>query len=304
MNLRWKELTVAFLMAVVLWYGVSGSEKIESLVEVRVDYRGLPQGLVVRSGLVNKVSVRVRASAGMLRSLTSRDYAFFMDLSDVHKGENALAVNLAYLPFRSGVEVIEVTPSRIFLDVDTISTKTLPLEAQISEELPGDYVAHASLTPEEIAVTGPSTLLDAMDRLVVHVPVETPAQVGETQFTRLLPLPEGMDANPPEVRVILNIGINRKRVRVTRTVQVEAPPESGIFVRPDKVAIDVAMPESLAAKAASNKEIRAVAHLTWHDFGSYTLPVQVELPPGAEIVEVSPPMVTVTLEQKQPPAKQ
>jgi YbbR domain-containing protein len=299
MKLRWKEFTVAFLMAVVLWYGVSGSEKIESQVEVRMDYRGLPQGLVVRSGLVNKVSVRVRASAGMLRTLTSRDYAFYLDLSDVHKGENILAVNMAYLPFRSGVEVIEVTPSRIFLDVDTVGTKVLPLEAQVMVELPEDRVAHVSFSPQEVTVTGPSTVLDEMTGIAVQIPVENPGQIGENTFTRLLPLPDGVDASPPEIKVTLNMGIKRKLTKVTRTVQVTAPPDDmGKFIRPDKVSIDVAMPESLVSKAASNKDIRAFVQLTRHDLGSYTLPVQVELPDGAELIAVDPPSVTVTLEQK------
>ncbi|MCL1940069.1 MAG: CdaR family protein [Desulfovibrionaceae bacterium] len=298
MKLRWKEFTVAFLMAVVLWYGVSGSEKIESQVEVRMDYRGLPQGLVVRSGLVNKVSVRVRASAGMLRTLANRDYAFYLDLSDVHKGENVLAVNMAYLPFRSGVEVIEVTPSRIFLDVDTVGTKVLPLEAQIMVELPEDYVAHVSFNPPEVTVTGPATVLDDLTGIAVQIPVENPDQIGETTFTRLLPLPDGVDASPPEVKATLSVGIKRKLVKVTRTVQVTAPPDMGKFIRPDKVNIDVAMPESLVSKAAANKDIRAFVQLTRHDLGSYTLPVQVELPDGAELIAVDPPRVTVTLEQK------
>lgn len=298
MKLRWKELTVAFLMAVVLWYGVSGSEKIESQVEARVDYRGLPNGLVVRSGQVNKVSVRVRASVGMLRSLANRDFAFYLDLSGVHKGENTLAVNPGALPFRSGIEVMDVTPSRIFLDVDTISKKVLPLEAQITADLPGDYVAHASFHPKEVTVTGPTSLLEEMSSVIVSVPVEESAQVGETQFTRLLPLPDGMNASPPESKVTLSIGIKRKLVKVTRTVQVEVPPELGRYIRPDKVGIDIAIPESMAGKAGSNKEIRAFVQLTRHDLGSYTLPVQVELPPGAEMVEITPPRVTVTLEQK------
>lgn len=298
MKLRWKEFSIAFLMAVVLWYTVSGSEKIESQIEVRVDYRGLPQGLVVRAGLVNKVLVRVRASAGMLRSLTGRDYAFFLDLSDVHKGENTVAVSFASLPFRSGVEVIDVTPSRIFLDVDSISKKTVPLAAQLVATLPQDYVAHASFVPEEVTLSGPSGILEEVDSVSVQVPIEPPYEVGETQFNRTLPLPDGVDATPPEVKVILNIGITRKVVKVSRTVQVEAPPELGRYIRPDKVSIDVAMPASLASKAANSKDIRAFIHLDRHDLGSYTLPVQVELPPGAELVEVNPTKVTITLEQK------
>lgn len=305
MKLRWREFIVAFLMAVILWYGVSGSEKLESQVEVRVDYRGLPQGLVVTSGQVNKVTVRVRASMGMLRSMGGRDYAFLMDLSDVRKGENVLAVNLAYLPFRSGVEVMDVTPSRITLHVDTVETKIVPLKAEVSGDTPPDFVAHVSFTPPELTVSGPSALLEDMDAISVPVVINGPVVPGTTESKRLVPLPDGVDATPTEVKQSVQMGIRRKLVSVTRAVQVDAPAHLGKFVRPDKVSLAVAMPQSLAGKAASNNQIRAFVNLGTYDLGSYTLPVMVALPEGAELVEVEPARVTVTLEQKPqtPPKK-
>ena len=298
MKLRWKEFSVALLMAVALWYGVSGSEKIESRIEVRMDYRGLPQGLVVRSGQVNKVSVRVRAPAGMLRTLTSREHAFFLDLSHVRRGENILAVSVADLPFRSGVEVIEISPSRIFLDVDTVSSVSLPLEAQVTGALPRDYVARILFSPEKVTVTGPSSVVNTMTGIGVQISLEDPGRIGETRFTRLLPLPDGIDASPPEVRVVVNIDVNRTPVRVTRNVQVTMPPGMGSVIQPERVRIDVAMPESLAPRAASNRDIQAFVEFTEHEPGSYTLPVQVRLPVGAELIGVDPPGVVVVFEQR------
>lgn len=299
MKLRWREWIIAFLMAVVLWYGVSGSEKVESLLDVRVDYRGLPQGLVVRSGMVNKVAVRVRASAGMLRSLTGRDFAFFMDLSDVRKGENVLAINLSYLPFRSGVEVMEVSPSRISLIVDTVESKSVPLEADITGELPVDHIAQVVFTPPEVVLTGASSVLDTISKLVVPVTLDSPVTLGVTDSKRLLPLPEGIDARPPEVQIARHIGIKRKLVVVTRTVQVDTPAQFGKFVRPDKVTISVAVPESQAGKAAANSAIQASAVPDRMEYGSHDLPVTATLPENAELVSIDPPRVTVTLEQRQ-----
>ena len=298
MKLGWKELAIAFLMACALWYGVSGSEKLETQLEVRMDYRGLPQGMVVRSGLIDKVSVRVRAPVGMLRTLSSRDYVFYLDLSNIHKGENTLAVSMAYLPFRAGVEVMAISPSRIFLDVDTVSSKNLPLEAQLSAELPRDYTVQVSFNPQEVMVTGPSSLVDEMTRIAVQVAADNPDQPGETTFTRLLPLPDGIDASPPEVRITVNIDVNRRPVRVSRSVQATVPQDMDKVIWPERVNIEVAMPESLASRAASNREIQAYVQLTRTDPGSYTLPVQVELPAGAELIAVVPPTITVTLEQK------
>ncbi|MDR0338903.1 MAG: hypothetical protein LBH65_01345 [Desulfovibrio sp.] len=304
MKLRWKECVIAFLMAFVLWYGVTGSEKVESQVEVRVDYRGLPQGLVVRDGFINKISVRVRAPMAMLRSVSQRDYAFPLDLSGVHKGENTIPIHVSYLPFRSIVEVIDVMPSRIFLLVDTMTSKKVPLELFLLDPAPKDHTAKATFEPAEVTLSGPSGLLDDIDGVPVPISLEIPIIQGITESRRVLNVPDGIDASPSEVKVSLHVGIKRKEVKVTRSVQASAPSGLGKFVRPDKVTITLSLPESLAAKAASNADIKAVVDMPSTSLGSYTLPVRVTLPEHAELRSVDPPRVTVTLEQKQTaPAK-
>jgi YbbR domain-containing protein len=300
MKLRWREFLIAFLMAIVLWYSVSGSEKVESQAEVRVDYRGLPQGLVVRGGQVPRVTVRLRASAGMLRTLSGRDFAFYMDISDVRKGENLLAINPASLPFGSGVEVIEIMPSRIVLDVDTLDSKIVPLTADITGDLPPDRITQVSFTPPEVTLSGPSTLLAGIENIAVPLQVNEQAAVGVSESKRLLPLPSGVDSTPAEVKVVQHTGIERKLVTVTRTVQVDAPASFGKFVRPDKVTITLAVPDSQAARAGSNNAIQAFVALRRTELGSYTLPVQTTMPENSELVSVEPPQVTVTLEQRQP----
>jgi YbbR domain-containing protein len=303
MKTRWRDLLVAFLLAVVLWYSVTGSEKVESQMDVRVDYRGLPQGLVVRSGQVPRVTVRVRASIGMLRSLSGRDFAFFMDIADIRKGENLLAINPSSLPFRSGVEVIEIIPSRIILDVDTLDSKYVPLAADpATDGLPPDYITQFTFDPPEVQVTGPSTLLAGMEKIVLPLQVDNDAALGSTEFKRLLPLPDGVVSIPAEVKITQHIGIKRKLVTVTRTVQVDTPAAFGRFIRPDKVTLTLAVPASQAAKAASDSAIQAFASLGSQELGSYSLPVQAAVPENCELVSIVPPQVTVTLEQKQAPA--
>lgn len=302
MKQRWREILLAFLMAVTLWYSVSGSEKLESQIDVRVDYRGLPQGLVIRSGLINKVTVRVQAPGAMLRTLSARDFTFYMDLSRVRKGRNMLPINLADLPFHSGIDVLDATPSRITLDVDTLESKEVPLVAEISGLPPGDLAAEVSFMPPAITITGASELLAPIDKLSVPVLIEEPIVPGTSVTQRLLNLPEGVDYQPTEVKIATRIDFKRKQVKVSRSVQVDVPSSLGKFVRPDKVDISLAIPESLADKAASNKEIKAFVRLEQYDLGSYTLPVRVSLPNGAELVGVDPPQVSVTLEQKQPGA--
>lgn len=299
MKLRWRELIIAFLMAVAVWYIVTGSEKVESQLEVRVDYRGLPHGLVIRSGTVNKVSVRVRASMGMIHSLSGRDFACFVDLSSVRKGENILPVLPSQIMLPGGVEVIDVTPSRIYLDVDTLESKMVPLRIEIQGDLPGDYIVEATPLPAEVRITGASSQVEGIKDLPLSLAVERPLVPGTTEIRRLVSVPDGVDSSPSEIRITLHVGIKRKLAQVTRPVTVQVPEQFSLQVRPDKVRISLAVPESLAGKAASDEGIKAYAQLGTHGLGTHALPVQVLLPEGMELVKVEPAQVSVTVGQKQ-----
>ena len=70
---NWKYLLISLGMALLLWYTVNAREQIERVVEVRLDYKGLPEGLVVTSGQVSKITVRLRGPMELLRSLSSRE---------------------------------------------------------------------------------------------------------------------------------------------------------------------------------------------------------------------------------------
>ncbi len=304
MKLDWKALCVSCIIAVVLWYGVSGSEKVESLVELRVDYRGLPPGLLVRGGLVNKVEVRVKAPLGTLRALTSRETnVYYMDLASVQKGENLLDFDSARLPFRGNIEVLEVIPPRISVDVDVVASKKMILEAEIKGALPEDFTAQAIFSPAEVSLTGPSTLLEKLRKLRVPISLTGPVSLGQTESRRKLELPVGVESNPAEVVVSLHIGIKRKLVSVTRQVQLESSATaSEIAIQPDKVAVKLAVPESQAGDAVLNSAIKAFVRMEHFRMGTYTLPVQVKMPEGAELVEVEPSQVDVSLGQRKPGA--
>jgi YbbR domain-containing protein len=297
---NYKELLLAFTLALMLWYGVSGSEKLESQVDVRVEYRGLPSGLVVTKGYIGKVSLRLRASAGVLRSVSERDFSVQMDLSGVREGENMLAVNPAYLPMRGGVEVIEVVPSRIALYVDAAARRTVPLTAQVQGMVPGDMELTVTVVPPEVEISGAASLVDDIGKLEIPVRIELPLVPGTKESRRALPLPDGVDADPGEVVVVVQAGAKRRLLEIVRNVRFDAGAGGGA-VTPNKVRITVRLPESAASGAASDPGIRAYAREA--QGGGSMLPVQVELPAGVDLVGVDPPRVRLEKRRDPTPPK-
>ncbi len=299
MKLRWRELLLALVMAVALWYSLTGSEKVESLVEVRIDYRGVPSGLIIRDGLIDKVSVRVRGSVGLLRSIRGNNFPISMDLSSLQKGVNTLVIQPDMFRF-GGVEVVEVIPPSVRLDVDTVSEKKLPVEADVRGDLPADFVAQVKLTPDVVSVRGPTSLVEPMKNLRLAVPLANGTGPGVQDSRQPLVLPQGVDATPSDIAVQLRVGLKRKTISVTRAVSAHAPASVGLFIRPERVRITLSLPVSQAAGAGENEGIAASVVLPSSDLGSYSLPVHVRLPEDAELVKVEPGSVSVTVEQKHP----
>ncbi len=300
MKLRWKELLLAVLMAAGLWYIVAGSEKLESVVSVRVIYKGTPPGLVVLNGMVDKLEVRVRATPGILRTVTGREIPFAMDLAGLKPGENILPVEAGRLPFLDDVEVMDVNPPRIQLEVDTMASKTVPVAVDIQGDTAKGLVLQADVEPPQVELRGPSTRLAEVKTVRVPLNAEAETTLGLRTEKRSPVLPDGVESIPPQVDMTVEVDYSRKQVKVTRPVRVEETEGLGVFLRPAKVTISVALPESRVAQAATDPEIRAWVEPTSRAPGSYTLPVRVSVPDGAQLVKVEPEETVLTLEQAGP----
>ena len=298
MVIRWKVLGIAFLLSFALWYSLSGSEKVESQFEVRVDYRGIPANLVVREGMINKINIRIRASEGQLRSMLGRSYNFALDLSQLQKGENVLPISIAQLPFHRGIEVIDITPPQITIIADSINTKTVPLTITYPTKSKFDQVIEAELSPQEVTISGPSELLDEIKKLNLALTSTEEYSLGTSTFTQAIPVPAGVTATPQEAAITVTASLNRKLVTITRPIILPALAAGFITAKPQKVSIQAMVPESLVNGIKDNTAITAAIDLEEYQKGTYILPVQVTLPEGAELIKVEPRTITVNIQDK------
>lgn len=203
MKIRWKELILSLIMAIGLWYSVSGSEKIETQIEVRVDYRGIPSNLAISEGIISKVKVRVKASAGQIATLYNRDSpAFLMDLSGLVKGENILPIPISKFPFWGGVEVIDVVPSNIILEVDAVKSKKVPLTIDLVNLTKNQKKElSVSVEPSVVTIKGPEEMIDALSSLAVRCPVLTS---GDSHYLKVaVSTPDNVDAQPMQVNLTI-----------------------------------------------------------------------------------------------------
>ena len=237
---------LSLVIATGLWYLVVGRDHVETQVELRVEYRGLPEGLIIREGMVNHISVRLRGSAELLRNLHSRDLVYTVDLSGVQRGATALPMAVDSIPDFKAFEILEIMPSRLVLEADALTERVVPLENKLLP-LPEDspyLISHPILEPSFVTVKGPETQVNSLDRLIVVYDPTKNASEGPHEANVAIVAPPQVEITPPVTTLRYSLDMKTENVTLTRDILLDS--ENAIYeVSPNKASVEISVPEAL-----------------------------------------------------------
>ena len=285
---------LSLVIATGLWYLVVGRDHVETQVELRVEYRGLPEGLIVREGMVNHISVRLRGSAELLRNLHSRDLVYTVDLSGVQRGATALPLAVDSLPDFKAFEILEIMPSRLVIEADALTERVVPLENKILP-LPSDspyLISHAILEPSFVTVKGPETQVNSLDRLIVVYDPTKNASEGPHEANVAIVAPPQVEITPPVTTLRYSLDLKTENVTMRCNIQLDTE-EEGCSVRPDSAEVELSVPEALVGDRDYLDAVRVIVRPP-SDFNpgdSTEVTPIVMLPSGAGLVSINPPTV-------------
>jgi len=299
-NTRWQTVFSALLSLVIatgLWYLVVGRDHVETQVELRVEYRGLPSGLVVGEGLANQLSVRLRGSAELLRNLHSRDLIYTVDLSEVQRGANAIPLHVGDLPDLKPFEIMEVIPSRLVLEADALTERVVPLAAR-TMPLPADSpytLSHLILEPSFVTIKGPEMQVNTLERLLVIYDPNKNASEGPHQANVAISTPPQIEVTPPVTTLRYTLDLKMKTVTLDRLVQVGGD-TAEYLIKPHNIEIELSVPENLVDDADYLDAVRIVIRppVELESGETTTLTPLVMLPSGARLNRMEPASVQVT----------
>ena len=299
-NTRWQTVFSALLSLVIatgLWYLVVGRDHVETQVELRVEYRGLPSGLVVGEGLANQLSVRLRGSAELLRNLHSRDLIYTVDLSEVQRGANAIPLHVGDLPDLKPFEIMEVIPSRLVLEADALTERVVPLAAR-TMPLPADSpytMSHLILEPSFVTIKGPEMQVNALERLLVIYDPNKNASEGQHQANVAISTPPQIEVTPPVTTLRYTLDLKMKKVTLDRLVQVGGD-TAEYLIKPHNLEIELSVPENLAYDTDYLDAVRIVVRppVELGTGETTVLTPLAMLPSGARLNRMEPASVQVT----------
>ncbi len=294
---NWQYFLLALLMACTLWFMVSGREAVEAWAKLRIEMKGMPANLIVTNGLEPTVDVRVRAPKGLLRGLDEKQLSYSIDLSGLAPGTNVIPVLPERVPLSSAYEVVELRPSKLTLNVDTIETKEVPVEIKVVGEPATDMrVTRSTPVPDVVSLRGPSNVLGKVKSVEVLAPVPDVKEPGAADVTGTVDAPEGLEAEPSQVQVSFLMGLKTVRREIPCTVDIESPDGRKVRAKSHKVKLVLELPESRSNDADLLKSVHAGLSIpSGIEAGTHALPYRVYLPDGVWLRSASPSTLTVTI---------
>jgi len=298
---HWQYRLLSLFLAFFCWYLVSGSEKVDTWIEIPLEFSDLPDDYVIRSGMRNRIQVRVRGASGIIRGLDSQHLAYKAKLSSLRLGTNTILLNQKNIPLNTSLEVIEISPPRLELNVDKIVSKTLPVKVVWHGEVPNDLVLKETWArPETITLTGASAVLSEMEEVPTKE-VELPGEVPRIWQTAIgLDIHEELETEVADVTAFFRLGPKTRTLWVKRPVTVVAPEGFDLIVDPAFVRLKLELPLSLLRQEDWRETINPqVGPDSITTTGSYEQTYKIILPEDTILLEANPVNLAITVEKKQ-----
>ncbi|MGH9342045.1 MAG: CdaR family protein [Acidobacteriota bacterium] len=216
---------ISLLIGVLLWLQIANQETVQRTISVPVEFVNMPASLELASEYEKQVNIEIRTQQS--GSIDERRLSAVIDLQEAQVGTEVIplsAQNIKNLPF--GAEILNITPARIRLQLESIASKIIIVEAKLEgTPAPGYEVTEVRLVPPEIVITGPQSRVQNISKAETE-PIDVEGRDLSFAADVYVDLedPRLRIETSSSVRAIVTIGEKRKQVRL-RQVPVRVLPE-------------------------------------------------------------------------------
>lgn len=298
---NWQYRVLAILLALACWYVVSGQEKVETWLEVPLEFVNLPPRMEITSGLVSKLQVRIRGTSNQVRSLNVGRLAYKLDLGKINVGTNVIPLVPESMTITSAVEVVEISPTRLELVADVVVSKTVPVKLDWAG-LPGDDVQfrNATVFPDTVTVTGFASALESVNSIptaLVQVPPDE--SLTASGRTRLL-MPKDVRTPVSSVSYELQFGLTTQELWVKMNLEPVRYETFSYTFEPKFVRIKLEIPVRLL----KDKDWRESLHLMIDPgsnpaIGQSVIAPAPRFPEGVSILEAKPEEIEIVVQRNE-----
>jgi YbbR domain-containing protein len=288
---------ISLLLAIGLWIFVNaGQHTSVHAFSIPISYRGLPPGFVITNEHPDFVKMQISGPQTLLSLVDPTRLTLKLDLSGVGVGQASFKIGLESFNVPRGTAVTSITPSQIVLDVDKIVIRYLPVHVvTIGTPADGYRIGSIESTPPRVKARAPSRQLAGLEAVDTEA-VDISGATSDTQRDAAITLPSGsVRIEPSEVMVKVTLAsvIVNKDFRAVPVIVHDSAFQSTLL--PPRINLTLRGPKLELAKL----DLGGAVFVDGDGLepGAYNTPVQVQLPPGVELLHLWPDKVRIIIKR-------
>ena len=231
---NWPAKILSLLVAIVMWFFIMRDQNpvMEVSYVVPVQVQNLASNYIVEDA-PQSVRVVLSGPRDTIINLKSENLKAYIDASGVKPGQNNVTIN--FTP-PAGMNLVEVKPDTITINVDEYAEKTIPVEIVPIGKFSDDIALKSvTIVPKEVTVSGRKQQVNAVSKVVMKVNV-----AGQTKNFSAVSTLEAWDTagnvldvhiNPNQGQAQYELNLLRKEKAVPITVPTVGTVAEGYEVK-------------------------------------------------------------------------
>nr|MBF0223291.1 hypothetical protein [Desulfobulbaceae bacterium] len=274
-------------------------------VQIPVEIVNLPRGLVISNQFKPLLDVTVTGPRGMIKKISEQSISRSIDLSEASPGN--IVVNNApdSIKFPRGIETLRINPTQIVLSIDKLIEKTISIESKSAGKLSGDYELDSiTLEPNSLTLSGPLEVLKDIDMLETRAIDLTNMKSSSVKQISLNLLPEVANLIGESIvtaRIKIRDKLETKNIRrIPITIEGLAENRTAT-IKPNSFTVTAQIPKALIRNTEKLSTLfKASTDVSALPDGTHEIKIEVKIPAGITVDEISPETAAITLTSKDP----
>jgi len=284
---------LSLLLALALWFAVSGEERTETSLHMALEFANLPAQMAIVGEAPTELQVRIIGPQTLVNRLSESRLTQTIDLANYQSGSHAFYLGPSSFSFPQGVMVIRIQPNPVTIRLSNTINLTLPIRPVLAGSLPeGHELKSIETKPAQVMVSGPEEELKDLKFLSTH-PIELNHLTESSTLRTDLDFKNLHLTMKTQVPIMAELVIQAKTLtHILSKVPVIAEPNPA-RLQPSQVAVTV-QGSWFQMKDLKPNEVQVRVDTGNLGPRRSRLQVAVSLPQGVSLVRVEPAWVSAT----------
>lgn len=292
---------ISLFLSIFLWAYILNSEKLSFEKVVYLDYI-LPDHLILSQKPPQEVIFTIEGPRAFIKTVLDREDRILIDLNRLNEKKQSsfyVDLNPAQLSLPLGMTVENVSLRRIPIRLEKKFSKKVALKADFSGPAPENFsIQKIQLIPSEIEVEGPRSVLENLNFISTR-PIDFDALVGEDYLPVDLMMPD------ERLSILFNGAVKLKydlKLSSSEFVVSDLPIKflsktKNVSSQVKTASIKLKIPQNLLKNRSNiSSSVQVWADIPQHKKGKISISLNVVLPTGVQLLEVTPKTIVVNIQ--------